>query len=438
MASLTIVVDGVEQRIPLQSATVTLGRGLESDVRLKDIKASRRHCQIVKTAKGYQCVDLSSGNGTYVNGLQIKTQMLESGDRITIGSTSIAFEDAAPRAAEPAPARPSVSAKAPTAKLPVVAASPAHPAAPKAPEQVPVAPTRRSTARLEAAKSSSQGALKPVSQGALKPVSQGALKPVDTGKTPAAKPGTRVNKSGRLPAARGARPAAEAPRKKSPVPLIAAGAVVVVLLGAGAFLLFGSRDGDDKVRTQIDQFVKKAEKAEKAEHLDEAIQNYKEALERCQGERQKFRASEIKKLVDALEARRSAGITTPASGPKDLHAPEKGPDFQAKKTEIAARHKLAGEASSADWAAALKDWSDFGKGKLPADTRTKVEGEIHALQAKAKDEAERLRKKADGLAQENKMAEAVDLIKQQLERFNHPDLKDLHGELEAALQKYDK
>ena len=98
MASLTVVVEGVEQKIPLEAASVTLGRGLESDVRLKDIKASRRHCQVVKTSKGYQCVDLSSGNGTYVNGIQIKSQALNPGDKITIGSTTILFEDA-PRAA---------------------------------------------------------------------------------------------------------------------------------------------------------------------------------------------------------------------------------------------------------------------------------------------------------------------------------------------------
>src|SRR5438128_9971230 len=94
MPSLTVVVEGVEQKIPLEAAAVTLGRGLESDVRLKDIKASRRHCQVVKTAKGFQCIDLSSGNGTYVNGVQIKTQPLSHGDRITIGSTTIVFEDA--------------------------------------------------------------------------------------------------------------------------------------------------------------------------------------------------------------------------------------------------------------------------------------------------------------------------------------------------------
>src|SRR6187200_1757610 len=114
MASLTIVVDGVEQRFPLEAATVTLGRGLESDIRLKDIKASRRHCQIVKTAKGYQCVDLSSGNGTYVNGVQIKQQALGPGDRITIGSTTVTFEDAAP------PPKPAPAPRGPTEKLPLV------------------------------------------------------------------------------------------------------------------------------------------------------------------------------------------------------------------------------------------------------------------------------------------------------------------------------
>src|SRR5947207_4338513 len=167
MASLTIVVEGAEQKVPLQSATVTLGRGLESDVRLKDIKASRRHCQIVKTAKGYQCVDLSSGNGTYVNGVQIKTQMLGSGDRITIGSTTISFEDAAAAPKPPSsPARPAVSAKAPTAKLPMIAAAPHSPAPKIATESVPVAPTRRTTERVEAVKSASQGALRPVAAGA--------------------------------------------------------------------------------------------------------------------------------------------------------------------------------------------------------------------------------------------------------------------------------
>src|SRR5438067_4023672 len=158
MASLAIVVDGVEQRFPLETAAVTLGRGLESDLRLKDIKASRRHCQIVKSPKGYQCVDLSSGNGTYVNGVQIKSQLLSSGDKITVGSTTITFEDAASR-----PAAKPVAPKAATGKMPVAAAARVEPVAASsksatariATENVPVAPTRKATARVEAVKSAS-------------------------------------------------------------------------------------------------------------------------------------------------------------------------------------------------------------------------------------------------------------------------------------------
>ena len=65
-------------------------------------------------------------------------------------------------------------------------------------------------------------------------------------------------------------------------------------------------------------------------------------------------------------------------------------------------------------------------------------GEMGTLQGKAKEEVDRLRKKADALAQENKMAEAVDLIRHQLQRFTHPALMELHEELQAVLKKYDK
>src|ERR1043166_4589066 len=82
MASITIVTEGGEESHPLGAAAVVLGRGLESDVRLKDIKASRRHCQIVKTPQGFQIVDLSSGNGTFVNGVQVRQQLLAPGDKL--------------------------------------------------------------------------------------------------------------------------------------------------------------------------------------------------------------------------------------------------------------------------------------------------------------------------------------------------------------------
>src|SRR5260370_40638407 len=125
----------------------------------------------MKTPKGYQCVDLSSGNGTSITGTQIKTQMLSPGAKITIGSTTILFEDA-PRA--------SVSSKAAAAKLPVIAASssgkppelkpsPAKAAASKiATARVQVAPTKRTTERVEAVRPASQAGLRPATHAVPK------------------------------------------------------------------------------------------------------------------------------------------------------------------------------------------------------------------------------------------------------------------------------
>lgn len=400
MPSLKVVVEGVEQKIPLESASVTLGRGLESDVRLKDIKASRRHCQVVKTAKGYQCVDLSSGNGTYVNGIQIKTQMLSSGDKITIGSTTILFEEAA---------KASISPKAATSKIPVAAAAPA--ASKTATAKIPVDPTRRTTARVES--------VKPASQGALKPVGHGM-----------SKSGSRVGKvSGRAPSIRPARPAAEAPRKKSLVLPIGIAAAVLAL-AVGGFVAFGGKDHNEETGVQIKQLKKKAREAEAAGKIDLAIQDYEKALELCQGEFFKMEAREINQSLSPLKSSRS---TSPAVAADPKEPVEKKPDVPSRRAEIHQKHRL-GDAG-ADWGAAIKDWHEFLARKPAGDVSAVVQEEIKSIQAKAKVDLERLRQKADALAQENKMAEAVALLKQQLIRFEGTEVQP---DLELAIKKYDR
>jgi hypothetical protein len=418
MASLTIVVDGAEQKFPLDSAAVTLGRGLESDIRLKDIKASRRHCQIVKTPKGYQCVDLSSGNGTYVNGVQIKSQLLDTGDKITVGSTTISFEAAGP-ATKSAPLK-AVSTKAATAKIPLAAPpapAPAKSATGKvATAKVPPAPTRKSTGALPAVKPASQGALKPATQPLSKSASRLGNKPT------AATRGTRP------------RPAPPGPAsKKSPVLLIGIAVAVLALGGGGAWFFF-LRDGTDQVGLQINQLIKKAEAAEKEEKIPAAIADYRKALELAQGERYKYQARDITGRLKQLEAR-PGGEASPKPDSASKEPAEKGPDLQAKKAEIAEKHKLAGDPAAADWSGAVQEWADLAKGKVAGDVKSKIDAEIRAIHAKAKQDLDRLRKKAESLAQENKMAEAVDLLKQQKPRFEHTDLR---GDLDAAIKQYDK
>ncbi|MHC4607212.1 MAG: FHA domain-containing protein [Planctomycetota bacterium] len=204
MPTLVIQTEGATERIAMEANAVTLGRGLESDIRLKDIKASRKHCKVIKTAQGFKVLDLGSGNGTFVNGVQVKEQPLKAGDAIQIGDTVITFEAASGEAA-PAPA-PKPAAPAPAPAPGPAAPAPAPAPGPAAPAPAAKPPTSR--VAMPGTSIPSRPAPKPVSAEtariASKPtvVSRPAGKPVtdrapltpkpDTQKVPppAAKPPT--------------------------------------------------------------------------------------------------------------------------------------------------------------------------------------------------------------------------------------------------------
>ncbi len=65
------------------SETTVLGRAFDADIRLDDLTVSRHHAKIVATRKGYLVEDLSSGNGTFINGQLIGgATLLKKGDLI--------------------------------------------------------------------------------------------------------------------------------------------------------------------------------------------------------------------------------------------------------------------------------------------------------------------------------------------------------------------
>lgn len=84
--------------IPLERASVTLGRALDADVRLNDAKASRLHACISTEADSdsgrtvFRITDLNSTNGTRVNGRLIAEAVLTHGDKILIGDQLFRFE----------------------------------------------------------------------------------------------------------------------------------------------------------------------------------------------------------------------------------------------------------------------------------------------------------------------------------------------------------
>lgn len=85
--------------IPLERPEVILGRALEADVRINDSKVSRRHAMVAKSFNeetqktDYIVTDFGSRNGTYVNGERMgKQQVLQNGDKITIGDHILRFD----------------------------------------------------------------------------------------------------------------------------------------------------------------------------------------------------------------------------------------------------------------------------------------------------------------------------------------------------------
>jgi len=82
--------------IPLEREEVILGRALEADVRINDAKVSRQHARITTISEDnltkYLLTDLESRNGTFLNGQRITREILQNGDKVTIGENILRFD----------------------------------------------------------------------------------------------------------------------------------------------------------------------------------------------------------------------------------------------------------------------------------------------------------------------------------------------------------
>lgn len=75
---------------PLVRAITRLGRGSDTDIRIEDPGASRHHCEIV-LGQPVIIRDLSSTNGTFINGERISQVEISDGTIVMIGSTQLVF-----------------------------------------------------------------------------------------------------------------------------------------------------------------------------------------------------------------------------------------------------------------------------------------------------------------------------------------------------------
>lgn len=77
----------------LGPGVTTIGRQEGCQLQIKGSLVSRRHCELHEKSGQLQVKDLSSSNGTYVNGVKVEgTQALSHGDELTIGGVKFRIE----------------------------------------------------------------------------------------------------------------------------------------------------------------------------------------------------------------------------------------------------------------------------------------------------------------------------------------------------------
>lgn len=88
-----LVIQGVDQgaRFELNTDRVGIGRGARNEIRILDTEVSRLHAEITRDGEQFTLTDLDSSNGTFVNGLAVRTRPLANGDQIQCGRSVILF-----------------------------------------------------------------------------------------------------------------------------------------------------------------------------------------------------------------------------------------------------------------------------------------------------------------------------------------------------------
>lgn len=92
MATIQICFNGeVENELPLDKETMTIGRKDDNDIQLDNLAVSSHHAKIITILNDSFIEDLSSTNGTYLNGSLTKKNTLSNNDVIKIGKHELKY-----------------------------------------------------------------------------------------------------------------------------------------------------------------------------------------------------------------------------------------------------------------------------------------------------------------------------------------------------------
>ena len=93
MFVITYTEEGSPRRAVLPSGDTVVGRSPACDIVIDDVSVSRRHAKFTMTPDGCTLSDLSSRNGTYVNGRRIhRTHRIRVGDILRFGDNEYRFD----------------------------------------------------------------------------------------------------------------------------------------------------------------------------------------------------------------------------------------------------------------------------------------------------------------------------------------------------------
>jgi hypothetical protein len=90
-ASLEVIGGGEPRTFVLTTTHTIIGRFEKADVRLGDVRASRKHACVLYAGTEFRIRDEGSGNGTLLNGSPVKEYALRDGDKLLIGETLLRF-----------------------------------------------------------------------------------------------------------------------------------------------------------------------------------------------------------------------------------------------------------------------------------------------------------------------------------------------------------
>jgi pSer/pThr/pTyr-binding forkhead associated (FHA) protein len=92
--------DGTSRSITLQPGHIAIGRHPRNTIVLPDPKVSAAHAVLQRTESGWWIEDLSSTNGTWMNGRRVHASLLRQDDILELGTCVLRLLDDTPPASE--------------------------------------------------------------------------------------------------------------------------------------------------------------------------------------------------------------------------------------------------------------------------------------------------------------------------------------------------